>query len=673
MLEATGLKAGVDFFLAFSPERVDPGNPKFQTHNVPKVVGGFTPTARRWPAELYGSAIETIVPVSSTRVAEMVKLLENTFRAVNIGLVNELALMCDRMNIDVWEVVDAAKTKPFGFMAVLSRARASAATAFRSIRSISRGRRSRPASIRASSSWPATSTPACRTTSSTRSARRSTRGERRSTARTVLVAGVAYKRDIDDMRESPALDVMGLLHRARREGRPTPIRSCRSARPRVVRAATTCKAVDLTRGAIAQYDCVVIVTDHKAFDYEAMVAEADVVVDTRNAIKQRHAHVFKLGAPHPRAGEQAVIAWRTGQHSALCSSMHMDGCSGRRSLVIFYIYAGLPVTACRVGARSSPAADAAGTVRSRAWPSVSVIVAARNEAAPAPARVANLLDLQYPGQRDIIVVSDGSTDGRAVCFAPSCATTRADVRRHLDRLAGRQAARAQRRRRGRHGRHPRFRRCPAALLRLCRWSSSSRTFADPPVGGVTGELMLDCETGEETAIDIGDGVGLYWKYEKWLRRNESAVLVDARRDRRDLRAAAQSAGVPCRQRPCSTTCWRRCARCSTGYRIVFDERAIAFDRAAGGRGGESRRKTRTLAGNYQILAQEPRLLLPIVNPVWLQYVSHKVGRLVVPWALVTAFVSSCAACFVELALRRGTNCAGGILRISCGGRVDRTT
>src|ERR671913_695181 len=116
MLEATGLKAGEDFFIAFSPERVDPGNPTFQTHNVPKVVGGLTPDCARLAGALYGTAIETIVPVSSTRVAEMVKLLENTFRAVNIGLVNELALMCDRMHIDVWEVVDAARTKPFGFM-----------------------------------------------------------------------------------------------------------------------------------------------------------------------------------------------------------------------------------------------------------------------------------------------------------------------------------------------------------------------------------------------------------------------------------------------------------------------------------------------------------------------------------------------------------------------------
>ena len=118
MLEAKGMKAGTDFFLAFSPERVDPGNPTFHTGNVPKVVGGVTEDCQKLAAALYGSAITTIVPVSSTRVAEMVKLLENTFRAVNIALVNELALMCDRMNIDVWEVVDAARTKPFGFMII---------------------------------------------------------------------------------------------------------------------------------------------------------------------------------------------------------------------------------------------------------------------------------------------------------------------------------------------------------------------------------------------------------------------------------------------------------------------------------------------------------------------------------------------------------------------------
>src|SRR5215203_5474730 len=116
ILEKSGLKAGVDFYLAFSPERVDPGNEKFNTRNVPKVVGGLTPACSTHAQALYSAAIDTVIPVSSPTVAEMVKLLENTFRAVNIGMVNELALMCDRMGIDVWEVVDAAKTKPFGFM-----------------------------------------------------------------------------------------------------------------------------------------------------------------------------------------------------------------------------------------------------------------------------------------------------------------------------------------------------------------------------------------------------------------------------------------------------------------------------------------------------------------------------------------------------------------------------
>ncbi len=116
MLEAGGLKAGIDFFLAFSPERVDPGNPTFNTHNVPKVVGGVGPESTQLASLLYGAAIETIVPVSSPQAAEMVKLLENTFRTVNIGLVNEIALMCDRLGLDVWEVVKAAATKPFGFM-----------------------------------------------------------------------------------------------------------------------------------------------------------------------------------------------------------------------------------------------------------------------------------------------------------------------------------------------------------------------------------------------------------------------------------------------------------------------------------------------------------------------------------------------------------------------------
>src|SRR5687768_6372513 len=211
ILEATGLKAGVDFFIAFSPERVDPGNPTFQTHNVPKVVGGLTPDCAMLAGALYGTAIETIVPVSSTRVAEMVKLLENTFRAVNIGLVNELALMCDRMNINVWEVVDAAKTKPFGFMPFypgpgLGGHCIPIDPFYLSWKAKQTG--FDPPSIELAGhingSMPHYVAEKVGDALNTR--RKSINGAE------VLIVGVAYKRDIDDMRESPALDVMGLLH-----------------------------------------------------------------------------------------------------------------------------------------------------------------------------------------------------------------------------------------------------------------------------------------------------------------------------------------------------------------------------------------------------------------------------------------------------------------------------
>ena len=211
MLEATGLKAGVDFFLAFSPERVDPGNPTFQTHNVPKVVGGLTPACAELASALYGTAIETIVPVSSTRVAEMVKLLENTFRAVNIGLVNELALMCDRMNIDVWEVVDAAKTKPFGFMAFypgpgLGGHCIPIDPFYLSWKAKQSGFDPRFIELAGHINGGMPHYVVDKVAEALNTKRKAINGSN------VLIAGVAYKRDIDDMRESPALDVMGLLH-----------------------------------------------------------------------------------------------------------------------------------------------------------------------------------------------------------------------------------------------------------------------------------------------------------------------------------------------------------------------------------------------------------------------------------------------------------------------------
>jgi len=305
MLEATGLKAGQDFFLAFSPERVDPGNPTFQTHNVPKVVGGYTTACSQLAAELYGSAIETIVPVSSTRVAEMVKLLENTFRAVNIGLVNELALMCDRMNINVWEVVDAAKTKPFGFMAFypgpgLGGHCIPIDPFYLSWKAKQTGFDPRFIELAGHINGGMPHYVVDKVSEALNTRRKAVNGSN------ILVAGVAYKRDIDDMRESPAMDVMGLLL-ARGANIAYADPWVPEVHAREWSGGYDIKAVDMTRGNIAKYDCVVIVTDHKAFDYQALVEEADVIVDTRNAIKDPHPNVFKLGAPRGASEDRKAV------------------------------------------------------------------------------------------------------------------------------------------------------------------------------------------------------------------------------------------------------------------------------------------------------------------------------------------------------------------------------
>ncbi|MBA2602900.1 MAG: nucleotide sugar dehydrogenase [Acidobacteria bacterium] len=306
LLEAKGLKAGIDFFLAFSPERVDPGNPTFQTHNVPKVVGGVTPDCLRLASALYGTAITSIVPVSSTRVAEMVKLLENTFRAVNIGLVNELALMCDRMNINVWEVVAAAGTKPFGFMAFypgpgLGGHCIPIDPLYLSWKAKQSGFDPRFIELAGHINGAMPHYVVEKVAEALNTKRKSINGSN------ILLAGVAYKRDIDDMRESPALDVMGLLH-----ARGAVVSYVDPYVPEVHGAhwsgKTDVKSVEAGPGSFGRYDCIVIITDHAAFDYEAMVAEADLIVDTRNAIPTSAPHVFKLGAPRPEGQPRDMAA-----------------------------------------------------------------------------------------------------------------------------------------------------------------------------------------------------------------------------------------------------------------------------------------------------------------------------------------------------------------------------
>jgi UDP-N-acetyl-D-glucosamine dehydrogenase len=305
LLEATGLKAGKDFFLAFSPERVDPGNPTFQTHNVPKVVGGTTPACAELAAGLYGAAIETIVPVSSTRVAEMVKLLENTFRAVNIGLVNELALMCDRMNIDVWEVVEAARTKPFGFMAFypgpgLGGHCIPIDPFYLSWKAKQSGFDPRFIELAGHINGAMPHYVLEKVGEALNTRRKAVNGSR------ILIAGVAYKRDIDDMRESPALDVMGLLH-----GKGALVSYTDPHVPEIEARSwpggVPLKSVPADAQTFAQYDCIVILTDHRAFDYAEMVSRADLIVDTRNAVKHAAPNVFRLGAPQPARQGAGVV------------------------------------------------------------------------------------------------------------------------------------------------------------------------------------------------------------------------------------------------------------------------------------------------------------------------------------------------------------------------------
>jgi UDP-N-acetyl-D-glucosamine dehydrogenase len=302
MLEARGLRAGVDFFLAFSPERVDPGNPTYNTRNVPKVVGGVGPESTELAAELYRTAIETIVKVSSPQAAEMVKLLENTFRMVNIGLVNEIALMCDRLGLDVWEVVDAAKTKPFGFMPFypgpgLGGHCIPIDPFYLSWKAKQYGFEPRFIELAGQVNGSMPHATVDKIADALNVQKKALNGS------SVLVAGIAYKRDIDDMRESPALDVMGLLHQKGAQ--------LSYADPHVPTLAARSwagghdlEAVPISMSTLSRVDCVAILTDHSAFDYGAIVAGAPLVVDTRNAIKQPHPHVFKLGAPQALHAER---------------------------------------------------------------------------------------------------------------------------------------------------------------------------------------------------------------------------------------------------------------------------------------------------------------------------------------------------------------------------------
>ncbi len=276
-LEARGLTIGEDAFLAFSPERVDPGNPVYNTKNTPKVVGGITPACTEIATRFYASCIDTTVPVSSPEAAELVKLLENTFRSVNIGLVNEMAIVCDRLGVDVWEVIEAAATKPFGFMKFTPGPGIGGHCipldphylAWK-MRTLNYKTRFIDLASEINSAMPAFVVE--KVARALNDVKKAVNGSR------VLVLGVAYKNDIDDMRESPALDVIRLL-----EVQGAHVEYHDPHVPRYREEGVEMVGVPLTDEVLVAADVVVIVTDHKAVDYQRVVNLASLVVDSRHA------------------------------------------------------------------------------------------------------------------------------------------------------------------------------------------------------------------------------------------------------------------------------------------------------------------------------------------------------------------------------------------------------
>ena len=287
----TDLVVGEDFFLAFSPERVDPGREDWTTINTPKVIGGITEACSEVSATWYRGALETVVPVTSSEVAEMAKLLENTFRMINIGLVNEMAVMCDRLGIDVWEVIDAAATKPFGFMKFtpgpglgghcipidplyLSWKLRSLNYTARFIELASEINLGMPRYV------------ARKVQDALNEQGKALKGSK------VLVLGVAYKPDIDDLRESPALDVIGLLEQS-----GSHVSYHDPYIPAIKEDEFELQSVPDQMAAVKESDCVVIVTNHSDYDYSEILKSAKCIVDTRNALgsaERSNPKVFRL-------------------------------------------------------------------------------------------------------------------------------------------------------------------------------------------------------------------------------------------------------------------------------------------------------------------------------------------------------------------------------------------
>jgi UDP-N-acetyl-D-glucosamine dehydrogenase len=292
-LESSGLRVGKDFFLAFSPERIDPGNTAYNTHNTPKIVGGITAECTEIARIFYSQFIERVIPVSSTKCAEMVKLLENTFRSVNIGMVNELALMCDVLGVDVYEVIDAAATKPFGFIPFypgpgLGGHCIPIDPHYLAWKLKALNFQARFIGLAAEINGMMPSVVTTLVGEGLNRFSKSIRGSK------VLILGVAYKKNVSDCRESPALDVMRMLIE-----KGAILSYNDPFVPTLKMNGNTLKSVELTSANIESQDCIIILTDHGAYDFRRIIAASKLVVDTRNATKdlqQFKDKIIKLGA-----------------------------------------------------------------------------------------------------------------------------------------------------------------------------------------------------------------------------------------------------------------------------------------------------------------------------------------------------------------------------------------
>jgi UDP-N-acetyl-D-glucosamine dehydrogenase len=307
-LEASGLRAGSDFFLAFSPERIDPGNASFNTRNTPKIVGGISRACGEIAALFYSQFIERVIPVSSSKCAEMVKLLENTFRSINIGMINEMALMCDLLGVDVYEVIDAAATKPFGFSPFypgpgLGGHCIPIDPHYLAWKLKALNFQARFIGLAAEING---MMPSVVTTMVADGLNQNSKSIRNSK---IMILGVAYKKNVSDCRESPALDVMRLL------SEKGAILSYNDPYVPTLRLnAETLTSVDLTPAALSTQDCLVILTDHSDYDFKNIIKSAKLVIDTRNVTKgldEFKDRIIKLGA----GNKPATMLHQEDEHS----------------------------------------------------------------------------------------------------------------------------------------------------------------------------------------------------------------------------------------------------------------------------------------------------------------------------------------------------------------------